>query len=160
MKVKQYPPSVQQLLDKYRGQSVTPYLYFRQDRQLAGCVIRINKVDGKEIKQHSYDQETGQWLSKALPEPRPLYNCIALLDNPDKSVLIVEGEKAAEAAMLLPEFKDFVVVTWSGGANASHKADWSILDGRSKVVIWPDNDEAGIRAAQVIANILYERNSK
>lgn len=156
----EYFPAIKLLLDKYNGQSVIPYLYFRKDRQLAGCVIRINKPDGKEIRQHTYHKENGQWLNKALPEPRPLFNCLELLDNPDKPVLIVEGEKAAAAAMRMPEFKNFVVVTWSGGANAAHKADWSMLDGREKIIIWPDNDEAGIRAAQVIANILYERNSK
>lgn len=160
MSDREYAPAIKLLLNNYQGQLAIPYLYFWQDRQLAGCVVRINKSDGKEIRQHTYHKETGQWSNKALPEPRPLYNCLALLDYPEKPVLIVEGEKTAAAAMRMPVFNSFVVVTWSGGANAAHKADWSMLDGRSKVVIWPDNDEAGIRAAQVIANILYERNSK
>lgn len=147
-------------LDKYKGQPVIPYLYFQKDRQLAGCIVRIDKPDGKEIRQYTYLHDTGEWVAKALPEPRPLYNCLALLDDPDKPVLIVEGEKAAAAAMRMPEFNNFIVVTWSGGANAAHKADWSMLDGRSKVVIWPDNDEAGVKAANEIAKILHDRSSK
>jgi uncharacterized protein (DUF927 family) len=59
-------------------------------------------------------------------------------------VLITEGEKAADAAATI--FLDMVSITWPGGAQAVGKADWSPLRGR-RVTIWPDNDDAGRRAA-------------
>jgi DNA primase len=40
---------------------------------------------------------------------------------------------------------NFVVMTWSGGAAAVHKADWRALKGRD-VTLWPDNDDAGHEA--------------
>lgn len=80
-------------------------------------------------------------------EKTPLYNLQALQACPDKSILIVEGEKTAEAAQRL--FPEMVVITWHGGAGAVHQSDWVVLKGRS-VVIWADNDTAGIRAAEAI----------
>jgi hypothetical protein len=59
-------------------------------------------------------------------------------------VLVVEGEKAADAAGKI--FPDHVAIAWHGGAQALTKADWSALQGR-RVVIWPDNDQPGFRAA-------------
>jgi putative DNA primase/helicase len=63
-------------------------------------------------------------------------------------VLIVEGEKTADAAALL--FPRYVVATSPGGARAANKADWAPLKGR-KVVIWPDHDEDGRRYAADVA---------
>ena len=71
--------------------------------------------------------------------------------EPSKPILIVEGEKSAEAAEKL--FPDFICMTWQGGANAVNMTDWSPLENR-EVVICPDNDEAGVKAALQIANIL------
>jgi DNA primase len=45
------------------------------------------------------------------------------------------------------------VLTWSGGANAVAKADFSPLQGRN-VIIWPDNDEPGFKAALALAELL------
>jgi hypothetical protein len=46
-----------------------------------------------------------------------------------------------------------VVTTSSGGGQAATKTDWSPLAGRS-VLIWPDNDEAGLKYAVAVATIL------
>ena len=63
-------------------------------------------------------------------------------------VLIVEGEKAADAAA--DRLPGFVAMTWPGGAKAVSKADWSPLAGR-RVVVWPDADEPGVKAAADVA---------
>ena len=62
-----------------------------------------------------------QWQFKAPPAPRPL---LGLLDLAAKAgpVLIVEGEKARDAAALL--FPENPLITWQGGAQAVAKADW------------------------------------
>ncbi|WP_244273414.1 toprim domain-containing protein [Pseudovibrio sp. POLY-S9] len=57
-------------------------------------------------------------------------------------VVIVEGEKAADAAKQL--LLRHVCISSPGGSNAAKKADWSVLQGR-EIVIWPDADEAGLK---------------
>jgi hypothetical protein len=63
----------------------------------------------------------------------------------------VEGEKTADVAQTY--FPDYAVLTWSGGANAVAKADLSPPQGRI-VIIWPDNDEPGFKAALALAGLL------
>ena len=93
-----------------------------------------------------------QWQWRAWPAPRPLYNLHRLgRSGQDVPVLMVEGEKTADAAQKL--FPDHVCMTWSGGCQAVHKADFSPLRGRN-VIIWPDNDKAGKAVAQTLVKML------
>jgi hypothetical protein len=93
-----------------------------------------------------------QWCFKDLPEPRPLYNLPALASSsPTSPVLLVEGEKTADAAQRI--FTSFVVMTWSGGSSGADKADLLPLKGRT-IVIWPDNDKPGFHAALTLNNRL------
>ena len=64
-----------------------------------------------------------EWRCKGFAEPRPLYGLDRLAARPDAPVLVVEGEKAADAAG--KRFKDHVVITSPGGSKAARKADWS-----------------------------------
>lgn len=71
------------------------------------------------------------------PETRPLYNLQNIASAPE--IVIVEGEKAADALIA----QNIDATTAMGGGNAPlEKTDWTPLRGR-KVIIWPDNDEAG-----------------
>lgn len=94
----------------------------------------------------------GGWYAKH-PKIRSLYNLDQLAARPDAPVLIVEGEKAADAAS--KQFSDHICVTWSAGSaqGAIKVADWSPLKGRD-VTIWPDNDVPGHKAAVEIEGIL------
>lgn len=112
------------------------------DGSTIGYVYRFAKSDGgKEIMpvcwaRHAVTgKEAWRWMHFA--EPRPLYGLDRLGAKPEATVLVVEGEKCADAAHGL--FPDLAVVTWPGGTNAEFKADWSALAGR-KVIIWPDAD--------------------
>lgn len=78
----------------------------------------------------------------------PLFQLKALTDRPYAPILVVEGEKASEAAK--ERFPEMVVTTWQGGANAVHLTDWTPLHDR-EVVLWPDNDRAGHRAMEHVA---------
>lgn len=90
----------------------------------------------------------GKWKQGALPEPRLLYG-MELLETPGP-VLVVEGEKTADAARrLLP---GRLVVSWPGGCKAAAKADWSVLAGR-KLMLWPDADLPGADAMRTIARL-------
>ena len=67
--------------------------------------------------------------SKGFPEPRPLYGLARLAQRPNNPVLVVEGEKTADAAGKI--FPDHVCTTSPFGAPSADKADWSPLHGRS-----------------------------
>ena len=93
-----------------------------------------------------------KWLSKAPPKGdagRPLYGLDRLKSQ--ARVLLVEGEKAADAAAHL--FPDRPCLTWMGGVQGWKHADWSALAGR-KVTIWPDADDPGRGCAALIAGKL------
>jgi hypothetical protein len=109
----------------------------------------------KETPQYTYGSTDGgatfRWWWGHFSEPRFLFNLKEITDEPTKPVLIVEGEKAADAAAkLLPMY---VVTTWAGGTNAIEKTDWSPLAGR-KILVWPDNDDPGRDAAEAIAQLV------
>lgn len=116
--------------------------YRDADGATLGYVYRFRTSDGgKEVlpicwaRHATGGQQMWRWMHFA--EPRPLYGLDDLAGKPDATVLIVEGEKCADVARGL--FPDLAVLTWPGGTNAEHKADWSPLAGR-KVIIWPDAD--------------------
>ena len=77
---------------------------------------------------------------------RPLYGLPALADG--RPVLLVEGEKAADAAAGL--FPDFAVI---GYGTAVKQLDLDPLAGR-QVTIWPDADAPGRDAAGKLAKAL------
>ena len=101
----------------------------------------VCRFPGKKIRPLWWDGS--QWLWKAPPAPRPLYNLVALQQRPNAPVLIVEGEKTADAAAKL--FPSAIAITWPSGCKAIDKADWSPLIGRN-CTLWPDADAPGIQA--------------
>lgn len=125
-----------------------------------GVICRFNTSDGgKEIVPLSWcrNVKTGDraWRWKAFRKPRPLYHAGTTSEGftikPGAGFVIVEGEKAADAAgRLLPMAN---VVTWPGGSKAVRFADFTPLAG-AKVIIWPDADEPGQKAAEAIREIL------
>jgi len=131
------------------GRSIWTYL--DQQGRLLGYVTRVNKPDGsKDFFPMTY--WTSGWQSKSWPRPRPLYNQSALIAAPDLPVLVVEGEKAADAAMaLLP---GFVAITWPGGSSSVQHADWTPLTGRC-VWLLPDADAPGMKAMVAAGKALH-----
>lgn len=154
-----------------RGPPESTWNYRDGDGRLLGQVHRFRTSDGgKEIlpvvwARNAAGREEWRWQQWAVP--RPLYGLDRLRD--DRPVLIVEGEKCADAAHeVLGEKLD--VVSWPGGGNAVRKVDWAPLAGR-KVVLWPDCDaqtrkgsdellpeaqQPGTKAAEAIAQQLME----
>lgn len=134
--------------DKRKGFSGTftaSWEYKDTNGETLGHTARYD--DGKDKQVIPFFKKNGnRWKPGTAPEPRPLYGLNLLAENPNKTVLVVEGEKAAEAGRRI--FGDkLTVITWQGGANAVYKADWTPLKDRT-VFIWPDNDEPGRKAAQ------------
>jgi len=127
------------------------WTYFDGNGDVLGCVARYDPPgERKQIVPWTFAHDgwgMGQW-----PVPRPLYRLQELEARPDDPVLVVEGEKAADAAAALAG-SPYVAVTWPGGAQALSRANWQVLRGR-KILLWPDADQAGIEAMQRLAAIL------
>lgn len=105
-------------------------------------VCRFQTPTGKEDRPLSLRRTAhgAKWRWKGLPTPRPLYHLPELAAAPDLPVLIVEGERSADAAArVLP---GWVAVTSPGGSGGAAKADWGPLAGR-RCVIWRDHDQPG-----------------
>ncbi|MBI4533430.1 MAG: DUF927 domain-containing protein [Candidatus Melainabacteria bacterium] len=125
-----------------------------RDQQGAQLLLqcRFETQDGKKFSPLTFCENAGKrgWRWKAPPEPRPLFHLDKLTSAPNAVVLFVEGEKAADAAAVL--FPDHIVTTSLNGALSPHKSDFSPLAGR-KVLIWPDNDQAGQKYATSVATL-------
>lgn len=114
------------------------------------AVFRFDREDRKAFVPLSYN---GEWQWKMPEGLRPLYNLPLLNEKPSSKVLVVEGEKAADAAQGMLD--DYVVVTSSGGSSAVKQSNWKPLEGRD-VIIWPDNDAAGEKYATAVCDLLPE----
>lgn len=131
------------------------YWYHSAAGERLYAITRLDTPEGKQFRQWTW--RTGKWVAQAYPSPRPVYRLPELLQNPDLPVLIVEGEKCADAAAALLTGR--AVISWSGGAQAVNGVDWSHLAGRD-VTIWPDADDPGAKAAASIAQKLLPLASK
>jgi hypothetical protein len=137
------------------------WCYLNAAGQLLGYVVRYDRpANGspaaKQVKPFTFCEGPGgkrKWRCKGFSEPRPLYGLDRLAARPDAPVLVVEGEKTADAATI--RFEDYVVVTSPNGADAARQAEWSPLKGR-RVVIWPDADEPGLKYADTVADLLQD----
>ncbi len=122
---------------------------------LIGFIRRLDRADGKKtIMPLSYcsNAHTGEfaWKPRAFCKPRPLYGLDKLAKHKKAQVIVVEGEKAADAAQDLFEASGIsrdrlIVISWPGGSGSVKHADWSPMYGR-RCGLWPDADEVGAAA--------------
>ena len=132
------------------------YEYTTADGAVSGCVYRWNARPGGRKQIRPVWRIDGIWQWKAPPDPRPLYGLAELAAFPERPVLLVEGEKAAEGAR--DHVADHVVMTWPGGTGAVQHIDLAPLKGRD-VVLWQDNDEPGKKAMRAITDRLSDARS-
>lgn len=143
--------------DDYPRKGSIQYEYRAQTGELMFVVCRVERPDGGKdflpLRPVITDDGAIEWEMRAYPEPRPLYGLAQLAaKDASKKVIVVEGEKAAEA--LLERRPGNTILTWSGGSRAWQKSDWTPIFGR-EVILWPDNDEAGREAMRGIAELLH-----
>lgn len=135
----------------YRRKPDAIWRYATAEGETAFHVARWDEKDGKkEIRPVSWREGEG-WAFAAWPDQRPLYRLDEITATPGANIVICEGEKAANAAAAI--FPKSIVTTSSGGSQAAAKTDWSPLAGR-RVLIWPDNDAAGRKYAEQVAQIV------
>lgn len=149
-------PIVKKLLDE-GWQKVGFHEYPDEDGNPLYWRIRLdhpnNSNDSKWVRPLSFDGNN--WV---LKEPRfakgkkPLYLLPFIKNAVDDVIYVVEGEKCAD--MLL---KCGISVTTSGSAASASEADWSVLTGK-QVIIWRDNDDAGLKYAQAVTEQLAKIN--
>lgn len=79
-------------------------------------------------------------------------------DSPDDTLVIVEGEKAARALQRM-SIPGITPVSFIGGAKSAGKSNYSVVKGRN-VILWPDNDETGWKAMQVVNTCAQKAGAK
>lgn len=155
------PPDTQirpaELQHPEHGEPAHVYRYCSTDASLIHLVARYELPEGgKTFLPWSWNKNVQRWRPKGYPKPRPLYGLERLSAGKGR-VLVVEGEKACEAARAL--MPGNAVLTWSGGANNWSYADWAPLRER-EVVLWPDADPPGVAAMQGISGVLLKLKCK
>lgn len=146
------PDTAPALPDTWRGvgRASACWTYRDAEGRILRHVLRFDTAEGKDIRPVTLWRSSEgrlKWKFGAGGDGRPLYGLDRLAARPNAGVLLVEGEKTADAAQL--RFPDLVAVTWPGGSGAIVKADLSPLAGRT-IAIWPDADEPGRKAAETL----------
>ena len=147
------------IMEKQRSKgyhSEALHQYTDVDGNILYVRLRMVNANGEKWIRPLSRDDTGNWTQ--LKEPtftngKPLYNLHLIAKNPDKPVFIVEGEKCADALVKLG-----LIATTSGGAGSANDANWEILSGR-EVVIWADNDTAGLQYASDVQAKLTSLNA-
>ncbi len=138
------------------GHPTRQWIYKDADGQIDVIVARYDlppDADGKPGKEfRPWYRAGGKWQSgQPRKEGRLLYRLPELIENVDAIVIVVEGEKAADAgARIFPGYYAFT--TSINGSQSPAKSDWTPLVNRD-VIIWPDHDDAGRKYAETVARI-------
>jgi len=139
-----------QAIESRLGQTSQRWEYLDVEWQTCGFILRGDTSSGKTYRPVSRGFD-GLWRVTAMPKPCPLYRLPFLRElGEDETIWIVEGEKAADALVSI----GLEATTSPGGAQSPAKANWKPLAGLNCVIL-PDNDEAGLRYADTVQDILY-----
>ena len=119
--------------------------------------VSYERQDGKTIRRHREDHAPGScgdstcagkhvWGPKGQGPRGVHFRFWHDSAGPAEPYVVVEGEKAAcyvaEAGL--------TAATWWGGSSSPHLVDYSRLAGL-RLVVWPDDDEAGRKASELVA---------
>ena len=139
------------------GEPVAKWIYRDAESAILGYVCRYDTDEGKQIRIWTYGsngKSEPSWKCGHFSYPRPLYGLDKIAKSPNNPILIVEGEKAADAAQIL--VPQYTSITWSAGAHAWNRCDLEILRGK-KIILMPDNDDAGRVGMQKLAEVLSDK---
>jgi len=127
---------------RYGQPTLTHRYYDRLGRTLMYVCRFDPEGERKQILPYTYQRDKegkARWRWLGIGDrKRFIYGLDLLAAYPDAPVLVVEGEKTADA--LQGVFgSQIVVVAWLGGAMAAGRVDLKFLKGRV-VTLWPDAD--------------------
>ena len=130
------------------GHYAKHWLYKNKEGLVLFAVVRFEQNKGKIVVPFYYGQDNKWHAGNPYSEHRPLFHLEQLNKEPEKPVLVVEGEKCTDVSV-----PGYILTTWPGGSSAAKKADWPPLKER-EVIVWPDADNAGQKAADKILELL------
>lgn len=99
-----------------------------------------------------HQADDGNWYVEKGDSLWPLYGRHREIEHGDAVIVVVEGEKAADAINSVRG--RYYAITSQGGALAADKTDWHTLPAGLPVMIWPDNDENGQRYASDVVELI------
>lgn len=157
------PKPFDPLSKTWKGLKGTRYWTYRDMHgSVIGYVVRFDFGEGKKdtIPMRCID---GVWTWKGWTkdEKKPIYGLEQMTRRPSSPLLIVEGEKACDAARQL--FPDRVCISWQGGSKSVRSVDWQpVIDHITlnadtpgfDVIMWGDADRPGITARQYLITLL------
>lgn len=116
--------------------------YKDEEGRLLGYVCRYEQGGRKEMRPYvCVETMYGlAWRHKGFPYKRPAYGLDKIGRHPDYPIVVVEGEKTADALQKVLNRAN--VIAWHGGAGNVHLTDWDFLRGRD-FICWADNDWQG-----------------
>jgi hypothetical protein len=132
--------------------SATVYKIRDADGRLVAEHVREDKPDGDKVVR--WRLPDGTWsLNGTRLEQLPLYGSeqVSTWDE-DDLIVVAEGEKPCDALARTDFF--YALGTVCGSASVPGKESLEVLRGR-RVVLWPDNDEAGRKHMERIAERLH-----
>jgi Virulence-associated protein E-like domain/Domain of unknown function (DUF6371) len=123
------------------------------DNEFLCYIVRYEPKNSESRKSYSpfifiNNEWTRKWFTDAdgnTIKAKPLYGLHKLKLYPNKPVLLVEGEKTADAGQEL--FSDYNVLGWMGGAGTAKNVDIGYLKDKL-VYLLPDNDDNGYKAME------------
>jgi hypothetical protein len=119
---------------------ITRHPYYDQNGHLVAVHVRKDFGNGRKSMPWELPDGRSSQNGDINTANLPLYGLPFVLERLDKVVILVEGEKAADAAMA----EGLVAVSLSGGANQpDFGTALESLRGRD-VLLWPDNDQPGL----------------
>ncbi len=154
----------QQAMPDYPHDEKALHCYRKPDGSLLYWRVRVKThaeiptdIKRKEIRPFWFNGKslvTGE--PPAPPEGKPLYALELLAMYPAAKVIVCEGENKADAinkCAMQGRYVDAIIATTSGGASSALASNWQPLAGRV-VIVWPDNDDAGLKyAADVVVRL-------
>ena len=126
--------------------------YRDMDGRLVALTARTSRAGGKVVLPMTWRVNPatgwGCWVCGGYSSGRsPVYGRERLAGAEARAVLLVDGEKTADAAHRLLGGLGWAAVSVMGGCRSSHRADWSDIarlllqtGRRVSVAVWPDAD--------------------
>ncbi|TKB79290.1 MAG: hypothetical protein E8D42_07785 [Nitrospira sp.] len=137
--------------DQTSRKTVREFNYTDEGGTLLYQVVREDLPNGKKNFQQRRPDQNGGWIWNLRNTRRVLYRLPNILQEQKAPIILHEGEKAVEAAVLagLPGLHS----TTAGGSNAPRHTDFGPVKGRD-VIICPDNDDPGENYLQEVTKLV------
>ncbi len=118
--------------------------------------IRVDYDDGSKSCFWMTDGQSG--LNGFKTEDLPLYGLQWINNQSDKDIILVEGEKAADA-LHNAEYRVFGTVTGASGCPSSNSLK-PLVNSNKRILLWPDNDATGKDHMGKIAERLHSMGAE